>query len=138
MVAEHKRAVRKWQRLTLKQHIPGKDEDRNGAYSAEELLSWAAKYGPNTVQWVKAGLNRFEFEVQSYRPISSILRILNRYKSEAVEKASETAVASSVYTVKGYKSILNAQAKAHPSQKEQVNLNDVFCAHEEVKDESIS
>ena len=39
---------------------------------------------------------------------------------------------SSVFNVKGFKSILSAQAKQHPvEKKKQVNLNDIFCAHNE-------
>lgn len=131
LIAEHKRAVRKWQRSTQKEHIPGKGVDLHGAYTGAELIGWAEKFGPYTVQWVKAELGRFEFEVQSYRPISSVLRTLNRYGSGAAERAAEAALASSVFTVKGFKSILSAQAKAHPSKETQVSLDDIFCAHEE-------
>lgn len=131
LIAEHDRAIRKWQRSTNKDHIPGKDMDIHGAYSAEELISWANKFGPYTVQWVKAELCRFEFEVQSYRPITSVLRILNRYDADRAEKASEAALASSVFTVKGYKSILSAQSKSHAAADKIADLNDIFCAHDE-------
>lgn len=131
LIAEHDRAIRKWQRSTNKDHIPGKDIDIHGAYSAEELISWANKFGPYTVQWVKAELGRFEFEVQSYRPITSVLRILNRYDADSAEKASEAALASSVFTVKGYKSILSAQSKSHAAADKIADLNDIFCAHDE-------
>ena len=104
----------------------------HGAYSAAELTDWAEKFGPYTVRWVKAVLGRYEFEVQSYRPISAVLRTLNRYSSDVAEKASEAAYVSSVFTVKGFKSILSAQSKRHPTEKKkQVNLNDIFCAHSE-------
>ena len=103
----------------------------HGAYSAAELTSWAEKFGPQTVLWVKTVLGRYEFEVQSYRPITSVLRILNRYSADVAEKASEAALASSVFTVKGFKSILSAQAKLRPKKEKQVDLNDIFCAHGE-------
>ena len=132
LIAEHKRAVRKWQRSTKPEHLPGKGDDLHGAYSGAELVDWAEKFGPQTVRGVKALLGRFEFEVQSYRPISSVLRILNRYGADAAERASEAACASSVFTVKGFKSILGAQAKLHsPARKKPVDLNDIFCAHGE-------
>jgi hypothetical protein len=131
LIAEHRRAVRKWQKSTLEAHIPGKGTDLHGAYSSEELISWAEKFGPYTVRWVKAELGRFEFEVQAYRPVTSVLRILNRYTPEAAESASEAALASSVFTVKGYKSILSAQSRIHPAKANRINLNDVFCAHED-------
>ena len=131
LIAEHKRAVRKWLRSTLQEHVPGQGTNLHGAYSAEELLRWAEKFGPFTVRWVKAELGRFEFEVQSYRPITSVLRVLNRYSPEAAELASEAALASSVFTVKGFKSILGAQARLHPAKETRVDLNDIFCAHDE-------
>jgi len=131
LIAEHKRATRKWQRSTLQEHVPGQGAELHGAYSAEELLRWAEKFGPNTVRWVKAELGRFEFEVQSYRPISSVLRVLNRRSSEAAEMASEAALAANVFSVKGFKSILGAQARLHPEEKKHIDLNDIFCAHTE-------
>ena len=140
LIAEHPRAVRKWQKLTQQNHIPVKGVDLHGAYSAAELTDWAAKFGPNTVRWVKTVLGRYEFEVQSYRPISAVLRTLNRYSAVVAEKASEAAYMSSVFNVKGFKSILSAQAKRHPAEKEkQIDLNDIFCAHsdeEESADEN--
>ena len=134
LIAEHRRAVRKWQRSTLEAHIPGKGVDLHGAYSSAELISWAEKFGPYTVQWVKGELDRFEFEVQAYRPITSVLRVLNRYTPEAAESASEAALASSVFTVKGYKSILNSQSGIHPAKASRIDLNTVFCAHDEKED----
>ena len=86
LIAEHPRAVRKWQRLTQQNHIPRKGADLHGAYSAAELTDWAEKFGPYTVRWVKAVLGRYEFEVQSYRPISAVLRTLNRYSSDVAER----------------------------------------------------
>ena len=83
---------------------------------------------------MKAELGRFEFEVQAYRPVTSVLRVLNRYTPEAAESASEAALASSVFTVKGFKSILSAQSRIHPAKTSRVNLNDVFCAHKEKED----
>ena len=69
-----------------------------------------------------------------------MLRTLNRYSADVAEKASEAAYMSSVFNVKGFKSILSAQAKRHPAEKEkQIDLNDIFCAHsdeEESADEN--
>ena len=53
------------------------------------------------------------------------------YSPEAAELASEAALASSVFTVKGFKSILGAQARLHPAKETRVDLNDIFCAHDE-------
>lgn len=129
LIAEHRRAVRKWQRSTLQEHVPGKGVDLHGAYSSDELIRWAEKFGPCTVKWVKAELGRFEFEVQSYRPITSVLRILNRYGAESAEKASEAALVSAVFTVKGFKGILSAHSRSHPVKEKQIDLNEVFCVH---------
>ena len=85
---------------------------------------------------MKVELGRFEFEVQSYRPITSVLRVLNRYSPAAAERASEAALASSVFTVKGFKSILSAQSKIHPEKERRKDLNDIFCAHDKEDSEN--
>ena len=131
LIAEHPRATRKWMRSTQKEHIPGKGSNLYGAYSSDELVGWANKFGPFTVQWVKTELGKFEFEVQAYRPVTSILRLLNRYDSEIAEKASEAALASSVFTVKGYKSILGGLSKRSTAKEKRIDLNEVFCVHNE-------
>lgn len=131
LIAEHDRAQRKWQRKTLPEHIPGKETEQYGAYSSEALCRWARQFGSFTEQWVRNELGRFEFEVQAYRPIVSVLRTLNGYGAAAAERASEAAIAAAVYNVKGYKSILSAQAKEHPDKLKTAALNDLFCAHSE-------
>ncbi len=138
LVAEHRRAVRKWQRSTLPQHVPGNGESLHGAYSSDELIRWAEKFGPYTVKWVKAELGRFEFEVQSYRPITSILRVLNRDTPEIAERASEAALASGVFTVKGFKSILSAQSRMYPVRKKHLDLNSVFCVHDDDEEDFVN
>ena len=45
--------------------------------------------------------------------------------------ASEAALAANVFSVKGFKSILGAQARLHPEEKKHIDLNDIFCAHTE-------
>lgn len=67
--------------------------------------------------------------------ITSVLRVLNRYGADAAERASEAALASSVFTMKGFKSILSAQSKLRSARKEtRFDLNDVFCAHADEED----
>ena len=46
-------------------------------------------------------------------------------------KAWEAALASGIFTVKGYKSILSAQTKSHPTYTNQIDLNDIFCSHDD-------
>ena len=58
LIAEHQRAARKCQKSTLEAHIPGKGTGLREAYSSDELISWAEKFGPYTVRWVKAELGR--------------------------------------------------------------------------------
>ena len=45
LIAEHKRAVRKWQRSTQQEHVPGQGTNLHGAYSAEELMYYILAYG---------------------------------------------------------------------------------------------
>ena len=132
LIAEHQRAVRKWQKLTLPEHIPNSSADLNGAYSTESLLNWAKRFGSYTEHWVKNELQRFEFEVQAYRPIISVLHALNDHSSSLAEKVSKKAIESAVYSVKGFKSILSVEAKREAATAStRTDLNDLFCSHEE-------
>lgn len=131
LIARHERAVRKWQKRTDPDHIPNSFADLHGAYSTESLLSWARQFGTYTETWVKNELKRFEFEVQAYRPITSVLRALNTYPSSVAEKASKAALESAIYTVKGFKSILSVEARHAKASSAKLNYNDLFCTHEE-------
>lgn len=132
LIAEHRRAIRKWQRQTLLEHIPNASADLHGAYSTEGLMNWARRFGSYTERWVKNELKRFEFEVQAYRPIISVLHALDAHSSSVAEAASKAAVESAVYSVKGFKSILSVEAKhGAAAASSKTDLNDLFCSHGE-------
>ena len=129
LIAEHPRAVRKWERLTDPSHIPNYGTAENGAYSTPQILDWARKFGPFTEKWITLELGRFKYEVQAYRPATSVLRLLNRHSSVA-EKTSEIALESNVFTVKGFRSILSAQERKNLEESvPEHDLNSLFCSH---------
>ena len=130
LIAEHRRAVRKWERITDPSHVPDYGTAGDGAYSTPEILTWARKFGPFTEKWITSVLGRFQYEVQGYRPATTVLRLLNRHPAVA-ERTSETAIESNVYTVKGYRSILSAQERRHQEQSSpEPDLNSLFCCHD--------
>lgn len=53
----------------------------------------------------EAGKIFFIFLRAPYRPISAVLRTLNRYSADVAEKASEAAYVSSVFNVKAFISL---------------------------------
>ena len=69
MIAEHRKAVKKWQRYTDEKHIPKGHDHDNKAYSLEYFLSWAEKYGPNTVKLCQAIVCDFRFPGQAFRTL---------------------------------------------------------------------
>ncbi len=102
----------------------------DGAYSTPEILNWARKFGPFTEKWIRAELGRFKYEVQAYRPATTVLRLLNRHSSVA-ERTSEMAIESNIFTVKGFRGILSAQERKHEEETApEPDLNSLFCSHD--------
>lgn len=88
------------------------------------------KFGPFTEKWIRAELGRFKYEVQAYRPATTVLRLLNRHSSVA-ERTSEIAIESNIFTVKGFRSILSAQERKHVEETApEPDLNSLFCSHD--------
>lgn len=130
LIAQHHRAVRKWERLTDPSHVPDYGTVEDGAYSTPEILNWARKFGPFTEKWIRAELGRFKYEVQAYRPATTVLRLLNRHSSVA-ERTSEMAIESNIFTVKGFRGILSAQERKHEEETApEPDLNSLFCSHD--------
>lgn len=79
---------------------------------------------------IRAELGRFKYEVQAYRPATTVLRLLNRHSSVA-ERTSEIAIESNIFTVKGFRSILSAQERKHVEETApEPDLNSLFCSHD--------
>lgn len=62
IIANHKKAAKKWQRVTDINHIPN-GHTPNKEYTLEQFLSWGAKFGPNTEELCRVISESFTFPV---------------------------------------------------------------------------
>lgn len=140
LIAEHRKATRKWQRCTEEKHIPKGHDHDNSAYNLEYFLAWADKYGPNTVKLCLSIVNDFRFPVQSFRTLRAILSKAHRCKDTmAVEEASEQCYLNVIHSSKGFSTTLSAVTarKKVADVQGELDLNSLFCTrYKEDRDEN--
>ncbi len=131
LIAEHMRATHKWQRCTDPRHIP-EGHTPTMAYSRRSFLNRAKGYGDDLVQWVEAVLGRFEFEVQGYRPVNTVLCGLSKFAPDTVLEAARLANDTGIYSSKGFLAIcrqIEARNNADSTEEKRKDLNLFFCSH---------
>ena len=129
LIAEHLKATRKWQKCTDEKHVPKGHEHDENAYSLDYFLSWAGKYGPNTVKLCQTIVNNFKFPVQSFRTLRAILSKAHRCNNAlAIEEAAENCYLNGTLSSKGFSATLTAvTARKKEDAREQLNLNSLYC-----------
>lgn len=136
LIAEHVRASHKWQRCTDSEHIP-QGHTPSIVYSRKAFLNRAAEYGNELVTWVESVLGRFEFEVQGYRPVNTVLCSLKNFSDKTVLEAAKLANKTGIYSSKGFltccKEIESNNLIKKSEEVQEPDLNSLFCAHKEAE-----
>lgn len=137
LIAEHRKATRKWQRCTDERHIPKGHDHDDTAYSLEYFITWAEKYGPNTVKLCQAIVNDFRFPVQAFRTLRTILSKAHRCNNaDVVENAAEKCYLNAIHTSKGFTTTLSAVMAEHKANtQEELDLNSLYCTRYNKEDE---
>lgn len=138
LIAEHARATHKWQRCTDSDHIPT-GHAPTMAYNRDAFVRKASGYGDDLVKWVESVLGRFEFEVQGYRTVNTVLCSVGNYHPDSVLNAARLSNSTGVYSTKGFLLCckqFEAKRVASVSDEAQPNLNDLFCSHSSRKEET--
>jgi len=132
LIAQHNRAIRKWQRCTHEEHLP-KGSNSYLAYSRSEFINRAQSYGDDLVQWCNNVLDRFEFEVQGYRTLATVLAQVTRFHPTVVKEAAIVANSCAAFSSKGFLLIAkDLQSKWEESRSVQkIDVNSLFCSHKE-------
>lgn len=132
LIATHRKAVRKWQRCTLPEHIPV-EYGGHGEYSPEMFLSRARKYGPKMEEWVGKVLGRSEFVVDSFRTLSTVFRDSSTFLPTVVEQTASQALEAKVFTSRGFRNLANhMRERMEGNDGEQdigTALNDLYRSH---------
>lgn len=138
LIAEHRKASRKWQKCTDEKHVPKGHGHDDKEYSLDYFLSWAGKYGPNTVNLCQAIVSNFKFPVQSFRTLRAILSKAHRCNNAlAIEEASKDCYLNGTRSSKGFSATLAAViARQKEDAGEQLDLNSLYCTrYKEDKDD---
>lgn len=129
LIAEHRKATRKWQKCTDEKHVPKGHDYDDKAYSLDYFLAWAGKYGPNTVKLCQVIVNDFKFPVQSFRTLRAILSKAHGCNNAlAIEEAAKNCYLNGTHSSKGFSAILTAvTSRQEEDDKEQFDLNSLYC-----------
>jgi hypothetical protein len=103
------------------------------AYSRSEFINRAQSYGDDLVQWCNNVLDRFEFEVQGYRTLATVLAQVTRFHPTVVKEAAIVANSCAAFSSKGFLLIAkDLQSKWEESRSVQkIDVNSLFCSHKE-------
>ncbi|MDF9410093.1 IS21 family transposase [Pelotomaculum isophthalicicum JI] len=120
-VAAYPRNYNRYKRYTTQpEHMPEEHKVVSG-WSSERFLSWAKTIGPYTRELIKSVLESREYPVQTYRACMGIIRLSKSYTPEALEKASQEALAKRTYSYKYFSIILKqVTAKAAETKAEKI------------------
>jgi hypothetical protein len=131
LIADHQRATHRWQRCTDPKHIP-EGHTPSVAYSRQAFINRAASYGDDLVLWVETVLGRFEFEVQGYRTVNTVLCSVRKYCPESVLQAARLANDTRSIQFQGFLTFcrqIEARNNINRTEEKPVDLNDIFCSH---------
>jgi transposase len=99
-IAVHQRNYEKYTRYsTDPQHMPKKHRIVS-EWSPERFISWAAKTGENTKQYIEALLESREHPEQAFKTCAGILRLGDTISKDQMETACRDALHKNIFTYK--------------------------------------
>ncbi len=130
-IAHHRKAIRQWEWVTDKDHIPERYGENRG-YSPEYFLAWAGKFGKETTAWVNFILGHFQTTVRAFNTLFTSLQAANKHEYEVVEKASSHAFGSRICSSRDFKILLDRYEREHAlnrTSEDAIDLDDIFVSH---------
>jgi len=97
-------------------------------WSPQRFISWAAKTGEQTRQYITALLNHWEHPEQAYRSCAGILRLASTVTAKHMEAACAEALASSTYSYRHLAKILQRLHLTEPVIHENVRGKNYYQA----------
>ena len=131
LIAEHGKAVRRWQRVTDPDHRKA-DLALYGGYCPHEFDERARSIGPSMLAWVKAVQGRCDNVADSYRTLLGVFSSIGRHPAEVVEEAAAEALSVNAYSARAFKALVAQQAAADARRDVCMStIDDIYMAHEE-------
>ena len=95
-------------------------------WSPQRFISWAAKTGEQTKQYIAALLNQREHPEQAYRTCAGILRLAATVPIKHMEDACAQALARNVYSYTYFAKLIESLKRAEPVVHENVRGKDYY------------
>jgi len=111
--------------ITERSHMP----DRHSSvadWSPERFISWAAKTGVKTKEYITSLLERKEHPEQAFRTCAGILRIASTVTQERMEEACTLAMAQNVYSYTYFVKLLENHNRQEPIIHENLRGKDYY------------
>jgi hypothetical protein len=95
-------------------------------WSVKRFLSWAAKSGVNTKEYIALLLKRVEHPEQAYRTCAASLRISSTVTKERMEEACAKAIVQNIYSYTYFTRLLENRDNQKPVIHENLRGKDYF------------
>ena len=104
-IASHARAMRPGAYTTIADHMP-RNHRLYAEWRPERIISWAAKTGESTAEFVEKLLEEPQHAEHGYRAAMGIMRLGKNYGPDRLEAACQRALVIGAYRYRSVKSIL--------------------------------
>jgi len=111
--------------ITDKSHMPDNHKAVSD-WSPQRFMSWAAKTGEKTREYICSLLESKEHPEQAYRTCMAILRIASTVTKERMEEACALAAAQNIYSYSYFSKLLENQKRQIPVIHENLRGKDYY------------
>jgi len=111
--------------VTDKSHMPDNHKEVSD-WSPRRFMSWAAKTGVKTKEYIRSLLESKEHPEQAYRTCAAILRAASSVSKERVEEACALATARNIFSYSYFVKLLETTKKQEPVIHENLRGKDYY------------
>ena len=104
-IACHQRNTQQFTHTTLKEHMP-KSHREYAEWTPDRIISWAAKTGPETADFIQELLLRKPHPELGFRAAMGVIRLGSRFGSDRLEKACYRARIGKAFNYRSVENIL--------------------------------
>jgi hypothetical protein len=95
-------------------------------WSPKRFISWAAKTGPQTKEYIVFLLEQKDHPEQAFRTCAGILRLACTVTKERMEEACTQAMIHNIYSYTNFSKLLESRKKQEPVIHENLRGKDYF------------
>ena len=111
--------------ITERDHMPDKHKEVSD-WSVQRFVSWAAKTGVKTKEYISSLLESKDHPEQAYRTCVAILRIASSVSKERMEETCAMAITQNIYSYSYFVKLLENNKKREPVIHENLRGKDYY------------